>query len=212
MIKSLVSNFAFWLSLPTALCGILTLIYGKKETPIRKILSKTAGIILLVIAAILIFAVLFSAIGNNNGEWGEWGEWSDWNTASAYPSESRQVETREQTMYNMVVYVTQEDTSPHYRNFRDYSINGNYSEYNARKSYGEKCLQLTVSSDELKSSAAYGSGALIRNGNEKIVGGYNCSGSTAYLVEIELDSQGRYYPLFIESSYEVTEYRYRDKR
>ncbi len=40
--------------------------------------------------------------------------------------------------YNMVHYGTQTTTSPHYRMFRNYSINKLYSYYGARESYGEK--------------------------------------------------------------------------
>lgn len=51
--------------------------------------------------------------------------------------------------YNMVLYVTQTDADPHYRIFRSFSINGNFSCYGARRSYGEKHLTKYVTASQL---------------------------------------------------------------
>lgn len=67
-----------------------------------------------------------------------WSSWSDWSTSPVSASETRQVETKDvQNGYNMRYYCTQTAASPYYRYYRNYSINGNYSGYSARSSYGE---------------------------------------------------------------------------
>lgn len=140
----------------------------------------------------------------------KWGPWSEWSSTPVTASSTRQVETKESTGYEMTVYVTQEDAAPYFRNFRDYSISGDYERYGARSSYGEKHINCQVSLEQLASAASYGPGEFIFN-DDLYVGGYNLSSSTAYVMPIALDSQGRYYPLFIERELSGTLYRYRDR-
>ncbi len=98
--------------------------------------------------------------------------------------------------YSMVVYVTQEAAEPHYRVFRSFSINGEYDAYGARKSYGEKCLTVTVSAEQLAQATVYGAGEYIPAAGSDYVNGYNGTWENAYVMPIPLDSQGRCYPLF----------------
>ena len=68
----------------------------------------------------------------------EWGPWSQWQDGAISASASRQVETRSVVVgYHMVLYQTQEAAYPHYRNFRSFSVNGNYAAHGLRASYGE---------------------------------------------------------------------------
>lgn len=101
--------------------------------------------------------------------------------------------------YNMVIYVTQEAKSPYTRVFRNFSIGGNYEYYGARSSYGEKHFEIQITPDQLNRAEKYGPGAFIPNIGEQYVGGYNATSDTAYVITIGLDSQGRYYPMFIKS-------------
>jgi len=143
---------------------------------------------------------------------GQWGPWSEWSNVFIEENDTREVEKREVTIgYIMTVYVTQEEASPHYRNFRDFSINGDYDRYGARSSYGEKHFDIQVSPEQLASATTYNSGEFVLNNDAPYVGGYNKSKGTAYVMKIALDDQGRYYPLFIKEEIKETQYRYREK-
>jgi hypothetical protein len=135
---------------------------------------------------------------------GTWGAWSGWSASAPSPgaSSTRQVETRSVvTGYNMQVYQTQESASPYNRVFRDYSINGNYSGYSARSSYGEFRYTATATKSEVDGASKYSNGSYISSGVGQ--SGYHRGNGTMYVV------QGRAY--FIASEIKATEYRYRDK-
>lgn len=138
--------------------------------------------------------------------------WSGWSSYPVQATATRQVETRQIiTGYNMTVYVTQEDSdSHHYRDFRDFSIGGNYGLYNARKSYGEKHFTLYVTEDQIAKASVFAPGEFVPDSNP-YVGGYNRSSKNAYVIPVALDSQGRYYPLFIDNAVTETQYRYKDR-
>ncbi len=142
-----------------------------------------------------------------------WSPWSEWSSTPVYESDTREVQEKEVLVaYDMAVYVTQEDKSQnHYRNFRDFSIKGEFENYGARDSYGEKHFELQISPEQLDKAATYGPGEHIPSKGDLYVGGYNMSSKTAYVIPIALDSQGRYYPLFIMSEIKEVQYRYRDK-
>ena len=62
----------------------------------------------------------------------------------------------------MVHYGTQMASSPHYRMFRNYSINRAYSYYGARESYGEKHFTRYVDAYMLSYAKTYEPGTLIK--------------------------------------------------
>jgi hypothetical protein len=133
-----------------------------------------------------------------------WSGWSEWSSSAPNPgaNANRQVETRSVvTGYNMSVYQTQEAASPYNRVFRDHSINGNYSGYGARSSYGEFHYTATATKSETDNAAKYSNGAYISGGVGQ--SGYHRGNGTIYVV------QGRAY--FIASEITSTEYRYRDR-
>lgn len=169
--------------------------------------------ILGIVAVILVLLYLNrSVVGNLIGSATE-NPWSTWSTTPVYPSDTLDVETRETAGYVMNVYVTQEDITPyHNRNFRNFSIAGNFETYYARESYGEKSFEIKVTSEQVSSATAYAPEDFIPNIGDLYVGGYNKSSETAYVIPIALDDQGRYYPLFIKKETTITEYRYRDKK
>lgn len=166
-----------------------------------KVQKSSPVILLLVVLLLFVIFVLFTS---------SMGPWSEWNTTPVSSSLFTEVEVRDVSTYNMQVYVTQEVSTNYPRNFRDYSIGNNYEAYNCRASYGEKHFVETVTQEQLKSAAVYASGAFIPNNDTLYVGGYNRSSLDAYVMQIPLDSEGRYYPLFIESEETITEYRYRE--
>lgn len=85
-------------------------------------------------------------------------------------------ESKEIVGYNMVHYGTQMAVSPHYRIFRDYSINEAYGEYGARESYGEKHFTRYVDASSLSSAKTYEPGSLITGD----YAGYQQGTDTAY--------------------------------
>lgn len=82
--------------------------------------------------------------------------------------------------YNLVLYRTQENAEPHYRNFRPYSINKNYQAFGARQSYGEYHYTKYVTADELSRATVYPAGSWVPN-DDCHVGGYVKDDSAYYL-------------------------------
>lgn len=141
--------------------------------------------------------------------YGAWGGWSDWSDTSVTKSDSTEVETREDTRsrltgYNMVYYLTQEANSPYYRNYREFSLNGNYGAYGARTSYGEHHNTRTATVDQVSNAPTIGNNGFFSGE----FGGYIRTSATAY-------DLGDAYPWFVESeireNYTVTQYRYRTR-
>jgi len=130
-----------------------------------------------------------------------WGDWSPWSTTVPASVPNRESESRKTTIgYNMVIYITQETASPNYRNFRSFSVNGNYAAYGLRSSYGEHCYRLYVTKATFDSAVRYYEGAYISVG----VTGYHRGIGQAYY----FNDAGNIW--FIESESAITEYRYRD--
>ncbi len=130
-----------------------------------------------------------------------WGAWSSWSTTQAYATDTRQVQVRTvETGYNMVHYGTQTDNSPHYRMFRNYSIQANLGDYNASASYGEKYFTRYVTPEMLAYATTYEPGEYI----EGEYSGYQKGTTTAYSFGDDK------YVWFIESPVTRTEYRFRD--
>ena len=84
--------------------------------------------------------------------------------------------------YNMVHYGTQTAEEPHYRIFRDYSIQGQYDAFGARKSYGEKHLTKYVTAEQMSMARSYpankGYVNVEYNGEQRM--GYQYGTTTAY--------------------------------
>lgn len=129
------------------------------------------------------------------------GNWSSWSTTPAYPSSTREVETRNVIKgYNMVHYGTQMEEEPHYRMFRSYSIQGCFGDYGARDSYGEKQYTKFVTPEQLRSATEYAEGTFINTS----YAGYQMGKGTAYNFGDDK------YVWFINSTVQTKEYRYRD--
>ncbi len=88
----------------------------------------------------------------------------------------KRYESEEIIGYNMVHYGTQMAASPHYRMFRNYSINEEYGKYGARESYGEKHFTRYVDADMLANAKAYESETVIQGE----YAGYQKGTETAY--------------------------------
>ena len=66
----------------------------------------------------------------------EYGEWSGWSTEQPEQRAGREIDTRRVTVgYNMVTYITRNYNVQ--REYRSYSIGGNYSAYGVSAAYGE---------------------------------------------------------------------------
>ena len=140
----------------------------------------------------------------------QWSDWSEWTTDEITSSSVQEVQTRQNRVligYNMVHYGTQQDTSPYYRMFRDYSIDGNYELYHARASYKEKHLTKTVSIAQMDSASEYPPNGdfitLVYNGDS--YQGFQMGNSTAY----NFGDDNKVWFIESEEYNTVTEYRYR---
>lgn len=134
----------------------------------------------------------------------QWSDWSSWNTSVPTEASNREVEKREVTDgYNLVVYVTQEASYPYRRNFRNYSVNGNFDAYGLRSSYGEFAYRRYASKAEVDSAATCREGDYIYQDSGHVGGYYRGSGEAYYFPD------GYYW--YIESPVTRTEYRFRDK-
>lgn len=140
---------------------------------------------------------------NSNGTSARWTEWSAWSSGAPAQAPGREVEKRETvTGYNLVVYVTQEASSPYYRNLRNFSVNGNYGAYGLRSSYGEFAYRRYASKAELEAAPVCGEGTYIPQDGAHVGGYYRGSGTAYYFPD------GYYW--YVESPVTVTEYRFRD--
>ena len=134
-------------------------------------------------------------------------EWSAWSTAKPSSATGRQIQTRRViSSYDLIAYFTQEEKSPYYRNVREYSINGNYSHYGARPSYGEFKHTGSVPAGYIDAAAKYSNGAYITNGGKSA---YHRGNGTAYLLQSGYGGTDRG-PWFISKTNYQTQYRYRD--
>lgn len=140
----------------------------------------------------------------------QWTDWSEWTTDEITSSSVQEVQTRQNRVligYNMVHYGTQQDTSPYYRMFRDYSIDGNYELYHARASYKEKHLTKTVSIAQMDSASEYPPNGdfitLVYNGDS--YQGFQMGNSIAY----NFGDDNKVWFIESEEYTTITEYRYR---
>jgi hypothetical protein len=119
-----------------------------------------------VLSIVLATVLLCGAMPVATGFAADWGPWSDWSVNVPAQSSGREIETRAATVgYNMVVYVTQEAAPPYYRNFRGYSVNGYYSAYGLRASYGEQHYTKYITRSELDSAPRYSESIYIPQDN-----------------------------------------------
>lgn len=141
----------------------------------------------------------------------EWGSWTSWSDSPIASSATRDVGTQtvsrsRKTGYNMVCFQTQNANSPYYREFREFSVGGNYGAYGCRTSYGEHAHARTATVDEVNSAATIAPGGYF-NGTYN---GYIRGNATAYVLPGD-----NAIPWFIASeiteNYNVTQYRYRDR-
>ena len=82
-------------------------------------------------------------------------------------------------LYHMVHYGTQEAEDPYCRVFRNYSINGDYKAYGARKSYGEKHFTRIVTEEDLANAQQFEPGVLVKGLLDNYMG-YQYGTTTAY--------------------------------
>lgn len=133
----------------------------------------------------------------------QWLSWSSWSTSVPAQAANRKVEKREVVEgYNLVVCVTQEANYPYTRNFRNYSVNGNYAAYGLRSSYGEFTYSMFATKAELDAAAVCSEGTYVYQDSAHVGGRYLGSGNAFYF-------NGHYW--YVDSSVTRTEYRFRDQ-
>ena len=142
-------------------------------------------------------------------ELSDYGSWSAWSTTPVSTTNNRKVDTKTESTqvlvsYNMVEYNTMGGGS---RQYRSYSVGGNYSGYGVASSYGEFHRTGTYSVDEVKSATQIAPGGY-SSGKDA---GINKDSSTGYLLYCE----GYNVIMFISSenysTQNTTYYRYADR-
>ena len=135
----------------------------------------------------------------------DYGPWSEWSTTPVESSNTRDVES--QAGYYLVSYCYQYNASPYQRRYRDASINGNYSGFGYRSSYGEYSFSRYAFASEVNSATAVSSGANSPTSPSECPG-RNDVGATGYWMS-EATGSNIYRIFYIKSN--VTFYRYRDR-
>ncbi len=142
---------------------------------------------------------------NTTTRWSDYGGWSGWSTGAITANDYRQVESKTEQYvngYNMVSYCTQSSSKPYYRQYRNYSIGGNYGGYGCRSSYGEWARSTFWSPSTLNSATKVPTGTY---SGACSYGGYNRGNATGY-------AYGDYMWFTSSTSYgSSTYYRYRDR-
>ena len=142
-------------------------------------------------------------------ELSDYGSWSAWSTTPVSATNNRKVDTRTEstqvlTSYNMVEYNTMGGGN---RQYRSYSVGGDYSGYGVAASYGEFHRTGTYSVDEVNSAAQIAPGGRSSGG----AAGINMDSQVGYVLYCE----GHNVIMFIESenysTQSTTYYRYADR-
>lgn len=152
----------------------------------------------------------------------DWGGWSDWSTGAVSGGDLRQVETKTEqyvASYDMGFFSTRSTGGQ--RQFRNYSVNGNYSAYGLSSAYGEynNWPVITVSPDELNNATVIppgGSQGGSQNGvNKADINGYSLPwyDGIHFIFFIANTNYGNttYYRYRDRSTTSTTYYRYRDR-
>lgn len=124
-----------------------------------------------------------------------WSDWSDWSTNKVDSSDTVQVEqeTRSSQVlvsYNMDCYCTVA-LNPWRRQFRNYSVNGNYGAYGLSSSYGEHHHSWTYTVAEVNAAT------IIYNGEQQ--GGSQNGTNVADVIGYSMPYGDAYYIFFITS-------------
>ncbi len=162
-----------------------------------------------IISIVLLLAMIFSlcalpvAALDYGANAGTYGEWSAWSTTKPGQKEGREIESRETVVgYNMELYLTMSLAG--LREYRSYSIGGNYDAYGLRAAYGEFHYTYYAPKAEIDVADTCAEGAYFNYaGNTQ---GYNKGHGTGYVGWGVQDCLC----WFIQSEVTQTEYRYRD--
>ena len=142
-------------------------------------------------------------------ELSDYGSWSAWSTTPVSATNNRKVDTKTEstqvlTSYNMVEYNTMGGGN---RQYRSYSIGGDYSGYGVAASYGEFHRTGTYSVDEVNSAAQIAPGGRSSGG----AAGINMDSQVGYVLYCE----GHNVIMFVDSenysTQSTTYYRYADR-
>lgn len=151
----------------------------------------------------------------------DWGQWSGWTTDVISSTDLRQVETKEEKSvenYEMSYWSTR--TPQLVRQFRDFSINGDFSRYGVQETYGEHHYgSLFVTQGELDAATVIppgGSQGGSQNGvNATDKNGYALNDGYATYIYFIINtnySNTTYYRYKERSQEKVTYYRYRERQ
>lgn len=137
----------------------------------------------------------------------DWGGWSDWSTNAVSEGDLRQVEAKtEQYVDNYEMSYWSTRTPSLVRQFRNFSINGDYSGYGVQPGYGEHHYgSLWISPAELAAAPVIPPGGS-QGGSQN---GVNATDQNGYALN---DGYATYIYFIINTNYgSTTYYRYRDR-
>lgn len=144
-----------------------------------------------------------------------WSDWSDWSTSAVDSSDICDVETesrQETASYNMVNYRTRGDYSvDSHVQYRDYSVNGNYSAYGLQASFGEYHGSEIAYPSQIASAKTVAPGEWAEVVEpESNYDGYNKGNKTGYILNLDSYSE---FVWFIDSINYTSQtwYRYRTR-
>lgn len=144
-----------------------------------------------------------------------WSDWSDWSTSAVDSSDTCDVETesrQEIASYNMVNYRTRGDYSvDSHVQYRDYSVNGNYSAYGLQASFGEYHGSEIAYPSQIASAKTVAPGEWAEVVEpESNYDGYNKGNKTGYILNLDSYSE---FVWFIDSINYTSQtwYRYRTR-
>ena len=155
-----------------------------------------------IISSLLIIVMIFAMVPATALA-ADYTEWSTWSTSEPLKQDGREIQTRDVVVgYNMELYLTM--TQGGIREYRSYSVGGNYSAYGLRPAYGEFHYTYYATKDSIDSSDTAAEGAYVNYANN--TAGYNRGRGTAYVGWNVQDCL----VWFIGSEVTQREYRYRD--
>ena len=137
-------------------------------------------------------------------QWGDYGAWSSWSTNNPGASDARRVESRTNQVlsgYNLVCYLTM--TPDGTREYRNFSVNGNYATYGLNPNYGQHVYREPISLDSWNAGTTIAVGGY---SNAPACQGYNrgtTAGKSVLTRQIFWVESNRYS--------DVVEYRYQDR-
>ncbi len=162
--------------------------------------KKVQGLLLLCCLMILMFIP-------QKVKAADYTDWSGWQTNHPGYVDGRQIESKEVIDgYNVVSFIYQKAVSPYQRVYLSHSINGQYSAYGFRSSYGEHPRSGVATKEQIDTARRVNPGTYMSTPSR--AAGWLQGDGTIYFIPTLWEG---WEPWYIQSEIKHTEYRYRDE-